>query len=72
MEKVEGADKLAKGSKWLQSASKRMKRKGTTGSLTRIAKEHGENTMTFAREHYSSPGKLGEKARFAVNANKGK
>ena len=61
-----------RGSKWMQKATRGMKQRGTEGSLTRIAQAHGESPMEFAREHYHSPGKVGEKARFAVNANKGK
>lgn len=56
--------------KWIQGAASEMKSKGTEGSLTRIAQSHGEAPMTFAREHYSSPGLVGKKSRFAVNANK--
>jgi len=56
--------------KWLQSAAASMKARGTEGSLTRIAKEHGESAMEFAREHYHDSGAVGKKARFAVNANK--
>lgn len=56
--------------KWLQGARAKMKAKGTEGSLTRIAKKHGESPMGYAREHYHSKGKIGAKARFAVNAQK--
>lgn len=58
--------------KWMQGARERMEKKGTVGSLTRIAHAHGESPMTFAREHYHSSGVVGEKSRFAVNANRGK
>jgi hypothetical protein len=58
--------------KWLQAASAKMEAKGTKGSLTKIAKSHGESPMAFAKGHYHSKGKVGEKARFAVNANKGR
>lgn len=73
MEKVGPADsirKLAKGGKWMQNARARMKKKGTEGSLTRIAKSHGESAMEFAHEHYHDSGAVGKKARFAVNAQK--
>jgi len=56
--------------KWMQAATKKMEEHGTKGSLTRIAKRHGESPMEFAREHYHSKGKVGAKARFAVNAQK--
>jgi hypothetical protein len=74
MEKVEGVHKLAQGSKWLQAASKRMKRKGTVGSLTRIAKQHGETAMEFAHQHAHDKQhpSWAKKALFAVNANKNK
>jgi len=47
-----------------------MAEKGTKGSLTKIAKSHGESPMAFAKGHYHAKGKVGEKARFAVNAQK--
>lgn len=59
-----------KKKKWAQAATERMKDKGTEGSLTRIAKAHGESPMEFAHEHYNSPGKIGAKSRFAVNINR--
>lgn len=59
-----------KPKKWAQKAEKRMEEKGTKGSLTRIAASHGESPMTFAREHYNSPGNVGQKSRYAVNINK--
>ncbi len=40
------------------------------GSLTRLAKKAGESPMGFARKHYHDMGKVGQKARFAVNAQK--
>jgi len=58
--------------KWAQAATERMKKKGTVGSLTRMAKKKGESPMGFAKSHYNAPGKVGKKARFAVNINKGK
>lgn len=59
-------------SKWIQAATDKMKEKGTGGSLTRMAKKSGESPMKFARQHEHASGKVGQKARFAVNANKGK
>lgn len=40
------------------------------GSLTALAKAAGMSPMEYARKHYHDKGKIGEKARFAVNANK--
>lgn len=53
-----------KPAKWMQGAVKH------PGSLTRMAHRAGESPMTYAREHYHSSGKVGQKARFAVNAQK--
>jgi hypothetical protein len=54
------------GLKWMASAVKH------PGSLTAEAHKQGESPMEFAREHYHSKGKVGQKARFAVNAQKGR
>ena len=58
--------------RWLQRATSEMKSKGSEGSLTRIAKEHGESPMEFAREHYHDKKhpSWAAKSRFAVNANR--
>lgn len=56
--------------KWIQAAVSKMKEKGTVGSLTRIAKKHGESPMAFAKSHEHAKGKVGAKARFAINVNK--
>lgn len=59
--------------KWAQAATAKMKEKGTKGSLTRIAKSHGESALTFARAHTHDPNpKIREKSLFAANLNKGK
>jgi len=58
--------------KWIQKATAKMESKGTKGSLTKIAKKHGESPMAFAKSHVHSGGKVGAKARFAVNVNKGR
>jgi hypothetical protein len=50
--------------KWMQGAVKR------PGALTAKAHAAGESPMTFAHEHYHSPGLIGQEARFAVNAQK--
>lgn len=50
-------------SKWIQSARKSMKKRGTTGKLGRIAAQHGMSTCAYAR-------KLGhgnKMANFALN-----
>jgi len=58
--------------KWIQKATSRMESKGTKGSLTKIAKKHGESPLSFAKSYEHAKGKVGQKARFAVNVNKGK
>lgn len=55
---------MAVQDKWMQGAVKK------PGSLTRIAHQHGQSAMEFARSHYRAKGKIGQKARFAVNAQK--
>jgi hypothetical protein len=57
---------MASNTNWIQKAVDPKEK----GSLTRIAKKAGESPMEFARDHYHAKGKVGEKARFAVNANK--
>lgn len=57
---------MAKSKDWIGSAVKK------PGSLTRIAKKAGKSPMSFACDHYHDSGKVGQKARFAINANKGK
>lgn len=59
--------------KWAEAAVDRMKEKGTEGSLTRIAHEHGESPLTFARSHtHDSDPAIREKSLFAANLNKGR
>lgn len=67
----------ASGKRWAQKASDRMEKKGTKGSLTRIAKSHGYSSpLAFARHVEANPGgyssKVEKKSRFAANINKGK
>jgi hypothetical protein len=63
-----------KNGKWAQAATKAMKKSGTTGSLTRIAKAHGMQPLAFAKlvmnnpKNYSSA--VVKKANFAKNINK--
>lgn len=58
------------GEKWMQKATDKMKKKGTEGSETKAAHAAGESPMEFAHQHYHDKGKTGQKARFAVNAQK--
>lgn len=63
------------GHKWAQKANKRMEKKGTKGSLTRIAHEHGYSSpLKFARHVEANPDdyspKTEKKSRFAANINK--
>jgi len=53
--------------KWLQAASARMKSKGTEGSFTRIAKSKGHSVHQEAELDKHKSGKIGKKARFALN-----
>jgi len=70
--------KASKGKKrWAQKAVSRMKRKGTVGSLTAIAKREGgydkknkRIKKSWLRQAAKRKGKVGQKARFAVNINK--
>jgi hypothetical protein len=60
-------------SKWAGKASADIQRRGTEGSLTRIAESHGESPLEFARSHTHSPDKaIREKSLFAANLHKGK
>ncbi|MGH9437891.1 MAG: helix-turn-helix domain-containing protein [Terriglobia bacterium] len=59
---------------WIQNASKRMKKKGTEGSFTRIAKRMGMSTGAAARHIMAhkddfSPSTV-KKANFARNVAK--
>ena len=61
--------------RWVQKAVKKMKKKGTVGSLTRAAKRAGySSAMAYARAIKRNPGKysaaLRKKANFAINVNK--
>lgn len=62
--------KLAKKTKWLQSAKKRMESKGTVGLFGKKAAAAGESTREYAQEKAGAPGVLGKEARFAKNAQK--
>jgi hypothetical protein len=58
--------------KWMQKAAERMKKKGTVGSFTRMAKRAGKGVQEYAHMKASAPGKVGKKARFALAAAKAK
>ena len=59
--------------KFAQAEDQHMKQAGTRGSLTRIAKAHGESPLEFARSHTHDPNPLiREKSLFAANMNKGR
>jgi hypothetical protein len=49
-----------------------MKKKGTVGSFTRMAKRAGKGVQEYAHMKASAPGKVGNKARFALAAAKAK
>lgn len=59
---------------WMQEANASMKKRGTEGSFTRIAKRHGKTPMEMAHEVHAHPdnfsGAVRKKAQFALNANK--
>ena len=61
---------MAKNRKWMQSAAESMKRRGTVGSFTRMAKKAGKGVQTFARQKKHAKGLVGKKARFALAAAK--
>jgi hypothetical protein len=50
--------------KWMQGAVKH------PGALTATARKAGMSPMAYARKHYHDSGKTGQRARFAVNAQK--
>ena len=72
MEAIDAPLDEAGKKKWIQKAVNKMERKGTEGSLTKAAHKAGESPMEFARAHKHSKGKVGKKARFALNVNKKK
>lgn len=53
-------------SRWMQKAANSMKKKGTEGSFTRIAKSHGRSVSEEAQHDKHKPGKIGKKARMAL------
>lgn len=52
------------GGKWMQGAVKH------PGALSRAAKKAKMSPMAFARKHAHAPGKLGQRARFALIASR--
>jgi hypothetical protein len=62
------------GHKWAQKATKKMKEKGTEGSLTRAAHSAGYDSPLEYAHHIKShkdeySGKMRKKANFAANIN---
>ena len=59
---------------WIQKAAKRMRERGTEGTLTAAAKRRGMTAMQFARYIKAHPedfsGLWKKRAAFALNANK--
>jgi hypothetical protein len=53
-----------KSTKWMSGAVKH------PGALTKTAHKAGMSPMAYARKHYHDSGKTGERARFAINAQK--
>lgn len=61
--------------KWIQKAVAKMERKGTKGSLIRIAKKAGaykgnKISLKFLQNALKKGGKLAKKALFALNMRK--
>ena len=60
--------------KWIQKAAEDMKRRGTEGSFTRIAKRMGMSTQAAARKIMANkedyPASTVKKANFAKNVAK--
>lgn len=68
---------MAKKKRWIQKARSKMQRKGTVGSLTAIAKREGgydaknkRIKKSWLRQAAKRSGKVGKKARFALNVQK--
>jgi hypothetical protein len=61
---------MAEKDKWMQEANEKMDEKGTKGTFTRSAKRAGKSVAEYAREKKHAKGKLGRRARFALNARK--
>jgi hypothetical protein len=62
--------------RWIQSAVKRMKKKGTVGSFSRAAKRAGMSTSAYANKVLKKGSKaspaMKKKANFAKNVGKSK
>ena len=52
---------------WLQAVVAGMRKRGTEGSFTRIAKRKGHSVHQEAELDKHKSGKIGKKARFALN-----
>ena len=57
-------------SHWMEKAAASMKRRGTAGSFSRIAKAHGRSTHAEAEHDKHKSGKIGAKARMALAFSK--
>ena len=58
---------------WIQDATSKMKKKGTVGSFTKMAKRHGDTPVEYAKEVLDNPSKhtlkTRRKAQFVKNTN---
>ena len=58
---------------WIQDATSKMKKKGTVGSFTKMAKRHGDTPVEYAKEVLDHPSKhtlkTRRKAQFVKNTN---
>jgi len=77
MARRRSSSRKSSNKRWVQKAVNRMKRKGTVGSLTAIAKREGgydyknkRIKKSWLRQAAKRKGKVGQKARFAINVNK--
>lgn len=63
---------MGDNSRWMQTASKRMKKKGTVGSFTRWCKQHGYGGVNSRciQAGLNAGGKIAKKAAFAKAARK--
>lgn len=53
--------------KWMQEVSEESKQKGTKGVFKRAAEQHDKSTHEYAEEEKHASGKLGRRARLALN-----
>lgn len=71
--RAKGKKRAKKPKRWIQAASKRMKKKGTVGSFTRWCKRKGYGSVTTAciaaGKRAKSPA-IRKKANFAANVKR--